>query len=274
MAKNRVKSWIASEILTAADLNAEFDALLSSPMNLISPATAAFNMAGYELILDAGGVSSITVDTTDVLHMKLQSIDAFIFDGDVVSPVNGLTFTSSATGTPVSITSQGTDADIDIDIIGKGAADLTVNLGGFDALIVNGSTASLLNGLTITSTATGVAPQITGHGQTDVSINLVPKGAGTIQIDGGVLAGKCINGSVAWDPANLGTGLSIQKAVTVTGAVLGDFCLPSFSLDVAGLSIIGYVSAADTAIVGLINNTGGDVNLGSGTAYARILSRT
>jgi len=126
MAKVRTKSWIASEILTAADLNAEFDALLSSPIDLISPATAALDMDGQEIIMDADQDSSLTVDTDDVLHVKLKAIDAFIFDGDIASSANGMTFATSASTDPVSITAQGTGAAIGISLITKGTGEFKV----------------------------------------------------------------------------------------------------------------------------------------------------
>ena len=234
----------------------------------------SFDFNGLELILDADADSSITVDTDDVMHLRLQAFDAFIFDGDVVTPVNGLTFASSATGTPVSIASQGTDTNIDIDIIGKGAADLTINLGGFDALIVNGSTASLLNGLTITSTATGVAPQITGHGETDVSINLVPKGAGTIQVAGGILAGTVYNNSKVWAVSSMLDGASDTDTITVTGAALGDFCLISSSVTLAGgYTLTADVTSADTVTMTIVNHTGITGNPASATYYVRVFSR-
>ena len=126
MAKNRIKSWVASEILTAADLNAEFDAFLSNPMDLVSPAVAALDMDGQELILDANQDSSLTVDTDDVLHVKLKGIDAFIFDGDIAASANGLTFATSASTDPVSITAQGTGAAIGISVVTKGTGEFKV----------------------------------------------------------------------------------------------------------------------------------------------------
>lgn len=43
MALARIKTWIAGDVLTAADLNAEFNNLLNNPISLISPTTAAIN---------------------------------------------------------------------------------------------------------------------------------------------------------------------------------------------------------------------------------------
>lgn len=59
MALSRVKVWIAGEVLTASDLNAEFNNILNNPVSLISPFTAALDLDGYTLTLDAAGVTTI-----------------------------------------------------------------------------------------------------------------------------------------------------------------------------------------------------------------------
>ena len=329
MAKTRYKvgGWVASEVLTAADLNGEFDALLSSPMNLISPATAALDMNGVELILDVDGDSSLTADTDDVLHLKLQAIDQFIFDGDVVSPVGGLTFRSAAEATNVGIIVQGTGTDVGLTVtrLGDGtldllpsgagttlldlnAAELILDLDGdssitvdsddvlhlrlqaFDAFIFDGDVASPVLGLTFTSAAEAGVVGITVQGSgTDGTltltskgagvINLVPGSTGTIQLDGGVLAGKCFNATeAAWDPASVGGGEHATKTVTVTGAALGDFVLVSSSINISaslGCTLTGAVTSADTVTVQLhVENVGGAVDLTAMDLYVRVLSRT
>lgn len=74
MALARIKTWI-SEILTAADLNAEFNNILNNATSLISPATAAWDMDGKELILDADADTSITADTDDQIDFKAGGTD-------------------------------------------------------------------------------------------------------------------------------------------------------------------------------------------------------
>ena len=49
MALARVKVWVAGEILTAADLNAEFNNILNNPTALISPFTANLNANGKQI---------------------------------------------------------------------------------------------------------------------------------------------------------------------------------------------------------------------------------
>ena len=59
MSLSRVKTWVAGEVLTASDLNAEFNNILTNPVSLISPLTAALDFDGYTLTLDAAGVTQV-----------------------------------------------------------------------------------------------------------------------------------------------------------------------------------------------------------------------
>jgi hypothetical protein len=85
-------------------------------------------------------------------------------------------------------------------------------------------------------------------------------------------------GSATWNPGNLvdddtdGDHLAV-KAVTVTGAALGDYAIAAFSLDVTDLQMDAQVTAADTVTCTLSNSTDGAVNLGSGTVYVRVFKR-
>ena len=49
MSLARVKTWAASEVLTAADLNAEFNNILNNPIALISPLTANIAAGGFKI---------------------------------------------------------------------------------------------------------------------------------------------------------------------------------------------------------------------------------
>lgn len=50
MALSRVKVWIAAEILTAADLNSEFNSILNNALPLISPLTGNLNFNGNQAV--------------------------------------------------------------------------------------------------------------------------------------------------------------------------------------------------------------------------------
>lgn len=72
-------------------------------------------------------------------------------------------------------------------------------------------------------------------------------------------------GSKTYDPPSIANNAQDQTTVTVTGALLGDFALATFSLDTQGVVLTANVSAADTATVTFRNATGGAIDLGSGT---------
>lgn len=79
-----------------------------------------------------------------------------------------------------------------------------------------------------------------------------------------------LTGSATYDPASLADGAGATTTVTVTGAALGDFALASFSLDLQGITLTAYVSAPDTVSVRFQNESGGTLDLGSGTLRARV----
>ena len=84
-----------------------------------------------------------------------------------------------------------------------------------------------------------------------------------------------LKGSETWDPGNVVDGEMVSNDVTVTGAVLGDYAIASFSLDVADLVLDAQVTATDTVTVTLTNDgIGAGVDLSEGTLYFRVFRRT
>lgn len=80
-----------------------------------------------------------------------------------------------------------------------------------------------------------------------------------------------LSGSATWDPGLIADGDEEVVSVTVTGAALGDFVeAVSFSLDVQDLQLSAQVTGTNTAKAQLLNNTGGAIDLGSGTVRVRV----
>jgi hypothetical protein len=77
-------------------------------------------------------------------------------------------------------------------------------------------------------------------------------------------------GTATYDPASLADGAGATTTVTVTGAALGDYVDVSFSQALAGVLLTGWVSATDTVSVRFQNESGGVVDLASGTISARV----
>jgi hypothetical protein len=79
---------------------------------------------------------------------------------------------------------------------------------------------------------------------------------------------KPLVGSATYDPPSLADATGATTTVTVSGAALGDFSNVSFSLDLQGISVTSYVSGADTVSVRFQNESGGLLDLASGTLLA------
>jgi hypothetical protein len=84
------------------------------------------------------------------------------------------------------------------------------------------------------------------------------------------VVGTIKSGSATYDPTSLVDGAGVTTTVTATGAALGDFALASFSLDLQGITVTAYVSAADTVTVRFQNESGGTIDLASGTLRVRV----
>lgn len=79
-----------------------------------------------------------------------------------------------------------------------------------------------------------------------------------------------LRGSATYNPGSLADGAGETTTITVTGAALGDFAEASFSVDLQGITLTAWVSAANTVSVRLQNETGGTLDLASGTLRARV----
>lgn len=126
MALSPYKTFVPGEILTAADLNASFSQITSNALALISPLTGTLDADGNIIVLDADADSKLQAAADDVVTLTLQNVASFIWDGDVASPVNGITFRTSATGADVAIVAHGSDTNIDILVQGKGSGQVAL----------------------------------------------------------------------------------------------------------------------------------------------------
>ena len=77
-------------------------------------------------------------------------------------------------------------------------------------------------------------------------------------------------GSTTYDPPSLADGAGATTTVTVTGAALGDYASAAFSVALTGVTVTAWVSAANTVSVRFQNESGGVVDLASGTLTAYI----
>lgn len=84
-----------------------------------------------------------------------------------------------------------------------------------------------------------------------------------------LVAPRLLQASVTYDPPSLAAGAGVTTTVPVPGAALGDFARESFSLDLQGITLTAWVSAADTVSVRLQNGTAGTIDLASGMLRVR-----
>lgn len=82
---------------------------------------------------------------------------------------------------------------------------------------------------------------------------------------------KALEETATIDPSSLATGIGEVKTMTVTGATVGNFVIVAAPYDLQGITVTGYVSAANTVSIKLHNGTVGTVDLASGTWKVRVL---
>lgn len=93
-----------------------------------------------------------------------------------------------------------------------------------------------------------------------------------IQTLGGVVSQRpgVLTGSATYDPPSLADGAGATTTVTVTGAAVGDLVQVSFSNALGGITLTGWVSASDQVSARFQNESGGTVDLASGTLRAMV----
>lgn len=76
------------------------------------------------------------------------------------------------------------------------------------------------------------------------------------------------------DVASLADGVGATSTVTVNGVALGDFVLAvSMGVDLQGITVTAWVSAANTVSVRFQNESGGTLDLASTTLRLVVVSR-
>ena len=155
--------------------------LLTENIYIIKNSTSG----AYTLQLKAvsGSGATVTFSATDkgykLIYLDGVATNTGVYDASL-SPAGTVTETGTQTLTNKTLTSPK---------IGTNILDTNGN-----ELLILTATGSAVNELTLANAASGNAPSITASGETNVSINFIPKGTGEVQANGVGLAttGKAI----------------------------------------------------------------------------------
>jgi parallel beta-helix repeat protein len=79
-----------------------------------------------------------------------------------------------------------------------------------------------------------------------------------------------LEASATYNPGSLNDGEGTTTTVGLTGAALGDYASASFSLDLQGITVTAWVSSANTVSVRFQNESGGVLDIDSGTLRVRV----
>lgn len=92
----------------------------------------------------------------------------------------------------------------------------------------------------------------------------MPNQRGKRQFQG--LFDEVLSVAFTFDPSSLVDAAGETSAAqTVPGAAFGDFVLVAAPYDLQGITVTAYVSAANTVVVRVQNESGGTLNLADGT---------
>jgi hypothetical protein len=80
-----------------------------------------------------------------------------------------------------------------------------------------------------------------------------------------------ISGSTTYNPPSISNNSTASTTVTVTGAVLGDCAISSFSNLLNGIRLFTEITAENTATVTFINQSGTTIDLSSGTLSVKVI---
>jgi hypothetical protein len=117
------------------------------------------------------------------LHQFYTGNQPQFFIAHTASTVNYLQVTGAPTGSGGSLSGQGSDANVGVDIVAKGSGSVRFFTGSYAANQCNIShTASTVNILALTGGATGNAPTLSvGGSDTNIDLALTPKGTGNVR---------------------------------------------------------------------------------------------
>jgi len=212
--------------------------------------SAAASSGGVNLGLSSALVGAVKFYTNGFAQQQLQV-------SHTASAVNYVQVTGAATGGAPAISAQGSDTNSTLSIASKGTGAIRFDTGGATAQFRVLNTASAVNRLDVTGSATGFAVQSALSGtDTNISMAFQPKGTGAIDLAAGSSGVNISNGGTV-------------TAITRSAAGSGYTTVPSVAISAP--TTAGGVQATATAQV-VINGVTSIANGGTGYTVGDVLT--
>jgi parallel beta-helix repeat protein len=210
---------------------------------------------GYPLV-------NVTINNNNWMHFPARKGDTFYdLSGRPVATATNDHICGEAIYYPVHVSGEIGDTELTVDVGERGwfvFEDASV--------VIPGGGAGGIDLITYTKTCSDTSITIADALSTAVTSAVVAFVAPTYIYH----PKNILTGSVAWNPGSIADGDEEAKDVTVTGAALGDIAIASINKDVLDLTLTASVTVADTVTVVLANNTGGAVDVASGTVNVMV----
>jgi hypothetical protein len=194
-------------------------------------------------------------------------IDSCIVHGNIVDLNDGHTNNNRG----ISLLFKGTHVSVKDNIV-KGFVQHGLYCDGQDFLNIDGNhfkgrAASTVNGIRCEVDCDDVRIGTNHFEDCDTEVN-VPAAIGAWR------SVRVIEGSLAWDPADVADGATVNNGgTTITGAAIDDPVVVGNSIDRQGLILHAKVTSADTVTVYYTNPTGANVNLGTDNYWVRVFKK-
>ena len=218
----------------------------ASDTSLTRSAAGKLAVEGVDLV-DVS--SNQTLTTKTITSPRVNQINdtggaAAIIVSPTASAVNQLTVKGSASGGVAAIIeATGTDSLIFLTLKSKGSAAVVLAPNNINSLVAYSANAAV-NHFTVNATTTGNAPNITATGSdTNISVNVVPKGTGTLQQGGVPVSTNSITATHTAQQIELGHATDTTLTRTAAG-------VPAVEGNPLGVRVGVPASAAAAGAVG------------------------
>jgi len=234
---------------SAVDMNANHidnaGYIVLNAITWVTGETGIWNETAGELHLNAVTGKNVKVEIADALEYTFDATHLTLESGNFIKFLGNNGIQDSAGNEVLYIEAVGSATQY-LNVKNANAANVVLeNLGstadlGFtftndqdEEILILNSAAGSVNELTIASSATGVAPTITASGETNVPLELVPKGTGCLLFSGPIT--EKITQTAKTDSVTLTIAELLTKVIDGTPTAAANYTLPTAAALVAGI---------------------------------------